>query len=73
MEIEKGIPMPVSRNKVQEILDQMEVGDSIACNKKERNRLMQSSFGAAYRKTNRKFSSRCLDKDADKWRVWRVK
>jgi len=67
MQIEKNVPIPPAGRSKIEIINEMEIGDSVLCETYEQ----AMSLRDALRYRGLKYTTRKMD-DAGGWRVWRL-
>lgn len=67
MQIEKNVPIPPARRSKIEIINDMEIGDSVLCETYEQ----AMSLRDALRYRGLKYITRKMD-DSCGWRVWRL-
>ena len=67
MKIEKNVPIPPAGRSKIEIINDMEIGDSVLCETYEQ----AMSLRDALRYRGLKYTTRKMD-DAGGWRVWRL-
>ena len=67
MQIEKNVPIPPARRSKIEIINDMEIGDSVLCETYEQ----AMSLRDALRYRGHKYTTRKIN-DGCGWRVWRL-